>query len=310
MGGDSGGNRFGRLLKSLNPYQCVRENLRDYGLPYRTILRNDARRHEAMLKPYKAPECKIPPLDALIIPKAGHECKTLSALLRISPVFFCLSKYIIIMHKMTICYNMHMKIMPISVLVHGLRQRLQPVEQAPTLIDYVEGQHADARKAAVLLAIFEQEGMPYIAFIRRASTLRSHSGEIAFPGGGVDAIDASLAMTALREAYEEIGLEPERVEILGVLPPVFTIVSNYLITPVVAYVPQGLGTTHLQASEVTELILVPLYELANPAIAHTEQWTRGDLTRTVYFYDYGPYRIWGATGRILSMLLALLIGTV
>ncbi len=219
---------------------------------------------------------------------------------------FCLSKYIIIIHKMTICYNMHMKIMPINELVYGLRQRLQPVEQATILIDSVEGQHTDARKAAVLLAIFEQEGTPFIAFIRRASTLRSHSGEIAFPGGGVDASDTSPAMTALREAYEEIGLEPGRVEVLGVLPPVFTIVSNYLITPVVAYVPQGLGTIHLQASEVTELILAPLHELANPAIAHTEQWTRGGMTRTVYFYDHGPYCIWGATGRILSMLLALL----
>ncbi|GAC1398132.1 MAG: CoA pyrophosphatase [Ktedonobacteraceae bacterium] len=183
---------------------------------------------------------------------------------------------------------------------------MEPLERANVLIDAVEGQRLNARKAAVLLAVFEQEDVPHIAFIRRASTLRAHSGEIAFPGGGVDATDASPVMAALREAYEEIGLEPARVEVLGVLPPVFTIVSNYLITPVVAYVPQGLGELHLQASEVTELILAPLHALAEPAIAHTEKWTRGGMTRTVYFYDHGPYRIWGATGRILSMLLALL----
>jgi len=187
-----------------------------------------------------------------------------------------------------------------------LHERLEPLERADVLIDAVEGQRLDARKAAVLLAVFEQEDVPYIAFIRRASTLRAHSGEIAFPGGGVDATDASPVMAALREAYEEIGLEPARVEVLGVLPPVFTIVSNYLITPVVAYVPQGLGELHLQVSEVTELILAPLHALAEPGIAHTEKWTRGGITRTVYFYDHGPYRIWGATGRILSMLLALL----
>lgn len=192
-------------------------------------------------------------------------------------------------------------------LVQRLQQRLQPVEQADTLIDAIEGQRPNARKAAVLLALFEQENELYIAFIRRASTLRSHSGEIAFPGGGVDATDTSPVMAALREAYEEIGLESARVEVLGVLPPVFTIVSNYLITPVVAYVPQGLGPIQLQASEVTELILAPLHALANPAIAHTEQWTRGGMTRTVYFYDHGPYRIWGATGRMLSMLLELLM---
>jgi len=211
------------------------------------------------------------------------------------------------MQEMTICYNMLMEITTTRELVYTLRQRLEPLEQADILIDAVEGQRPDARKAAVLLAVFEQESVPHIAFIRRASTLRSHSGEIAFPGGGVDATDTSPVMAALREAYEEIGLEPARVDVLGVLPPVFTVVSNYLITPVVAYLPQGLGAIHLQASEVTELILAPLHALADPTIAHTEQWIRGGMTRTVYFYDHGPYRIWGATGRILSMLLALLI---
>lgn len=201
---------------------------------------------------------------------------------------------------------MFMRTVTTRELTRLLHERLEPVERADMLIDAVEGQCLDARKSAVLLAVFEQENVPYIAFIRRASTLRAHSGEIAFPGGGVDATDASPVMTALREAYEEIGLEPARVEVVGVLPPVFTLVSNYLITPVVAYVPQGLGELHLQASEVTELILIPLQTLAEPAIAHTEQWTRGGMTRTVYFYDHGPYRIWGATGRILSMLLALL----
>ena len=187
-----------------------------------------------------------------------------------------------------------------------LHERLEPVERADMLVDAIEGQRPDARKAAVLIALFEQDHVPYIAFIRRATTLRSHSGEIAFPGGGVDATDTSPAMTALREAYEEIGLEPSRVEVLGVLPPVFTIVSNYLITPIVAYLPQGLGEIQLQAAEVTELILIPLQALADPAIAHTEQWSRGGMTRTVYFYDHGPYRIWGATGRILATLLELL----
>ncbi|GAC1389310.1 MAG: CoA pyrophosphatase [Ktedonobacteraceae bacterium] len=184
--------------------------------------------------------------------------------------------------------------------------RLEPVERADMLVDAIEGQLPNARKAAVLLAVFEQESKPYITFIRRASTLRAHSGEIAFPGGGADATDVSLVMTALREAYEEIGLAPAQAEVLGVLHPVFTIVSNYLITPVVAYLPQGLGKLQLQASEVTELILVPLQALADPTIAHTEQWSRGGMNRTVYFYDHGSYRIWGATGRILSMLLELL----
>ncbi len=210
------------------------------------------------------------------------------------------------MHKLTICYNIPMRTVTPAELVRMLHERLEPVERADMLVDAIEGKRPDARKAAVLIALFEQEHVLHIAFIRRATTLRSHSGEIAFPGGGVDATDTSPAMTALREAYEEIGLEPAFVEVLGVLPPVFTVVSNYLITPIVAYLPQGLGEIRLQASEVTELLLVPLPALADPAIAHTELWSRGGMTRTVYFYDHGSYRIWGATGRILAMLLELI----
>jgi hypothetical protein len=79
-----------------------------------------------------------------------------------------------------------------------------------------------------------------------------------------------------------------------------------MITPVVGFLPDGLGTLHLQPSEVAETIIAPLVELANPAIFHTEQWEREDKVRTIYFYDYGAYRIWGATGRILTTFLATL----
>jgi 8-oxo-dGTP pyrophosphatase MutT (NUDIX family) len=193
-------------------------------------------------------------------------------------------------------------------IVALLRKRLEPVERVNLLSDALEGQLPHARKAAVLLGLFDQEGEPTILFIRRSSTLRAHSGEIAFPGGGVDPVDSTLIMAALREAQEEIGLDPARVDVLGVLEPVFTVVSNYLIIPVVAFLPQGLGTLQLQASEVTEVILVPLQELMNPDIYHTEEWMRAGQTRIVYFYDYGSYRIWGATARILHALLEALEG--
>jgi 8-oxo-dGTP pyrophosphatase MutT (NUDIX family) len=204
-----------------------------------------------------------------------------------------------------------MRILRTTELLSLLRQRLEPEGRAELLSDEIEGKRPGARKSAVLVALFEQEskeglaGEIHLAFIRRASTLRAHSGEIAFPGGGVDATDTSPVMTALREAQEEIGLDPLRVEVLGVLPPVFTVVSNYLILPVVGYLPDGLGTLSLQESEVTEVLLAPLWSLADPAIMHTEQWTRGGVERTVYFFDYNGYRIWGATGRILNELLEL-----
>ncbi len=191
-------------------------------------------------------------------------------------------------------------------IIQVLRTRLEPVERVNMLSDAIEGHHPNARRAAVLLGLFEQEGELQLVFIRRASTLRAHSGEIAFPGGGVDATDQSLIVTALREAQEEIGLDPVRVEVLGILSPVFTVVSNYLIVPVVGYLPLGLGKLKLQSSEVTEVILARLEGLADPAIMHTEEWTWGGYTRTIHFYDYGPYRIWGATARILNTLLTLL----
>jgi 8-oxo-dGTP pyrophosphatase MutT (NUDIX family) len=187
-----------------------------------------------------------------------------------------------------------------------LREKLAPMEIAETLVDATEGLHPQALKAAVLLPLFEQQSELHLAFIQRAMTLRLHSGQIAFPGGKKDPDDLFPVMTALREAHEEIGLDPLRTEILGVLPPVFTVVSNYLITPVVAFLPRGLGPLCLQTSEVTELILASVRGLADPTIAHTEQWSRQDITRTVYFYQYGPYQIWGATGRILSLFLATL----
>src|SRR2546425_1117885 len=112
-------------------------------------------------------------------------------------------------------------------ILRRLQATLLPVEQASMLNDEIEGEHPNARRSAVLLALYEQDEQLFLAFIRRSNSLRNHSGQIAFPGGGVDPEDTSLVMTALREAREEIGLAPERATILGMLPPVFTVVSNY-----------------------------------------------------------------------------------
>src|SRR6266700_432510 len=104
-----------------------------------------------------------------------------------------------------------------------LREKLVPEILSDHLIDEEEGRHPEAIRAAVLLPVFERDGELFLVFIRRAETLRAHSGEIAFPGGRVETGDRSLVATAVREAQEEIGLEPERVEIVGLLPPVFTV---------------------------------------------------------------------------------------
>jgi len=194
-------------------------------------------------------------------------------------------------------------------VILALRQRLEPTQRAEMMKDALVKQYPSARNASVLIALFEENNETYLSFIHRASTLRAHSGEIAFPGGAADVNDVSPIVTALREAQEEIGLAPTRVEVLGIMAPVFTVVSNFLITPVVAFLPEGPGTLHLQLSEVEEIIFLPLQGLADPSIYHTEQWLREDVSHTVYFFDYGTYRIWGATARMLTMLLDLLRGT-
>src|SRR5579864_5402722 len=112
----------------------------------------------------------------------------------------------------------------IADVLRVLRGRLLPVKEALLQGDGADGPQPEARRAAVLVPVFELHGETYLAFIRRASTLRAHRGEIAFPGGKVEDGESFPVMTALREAQEEIGLDLTSIEILGLLPTVFTAV--------------------------------------------------------------------------------------
>ena len=111
--------------------------------------------------------------------------------------------------------NLHDSAEVISIL----KERLEPAERADSLADVIEAQYPHARKAAVLLGLFDHAGETHLAFVRRAATLRSHSGEIAFPGGAVEPGDDTVVMTALREAREEIGLElrPADLRLTGLI---------------------------------------------------------------------------------------------
>lgn len=165
---------------------------------------------------------------------------------------------------------------------------------------------AGMRVAAVLAPIYAYDGRPHLLFTRRSTKLSAHRGEISFPGGSHEPADGSLERTALREAQEEIGLDPARVEVLGMVQPVVTVVSNFTIIPFVGYLPAGPGPLHANPLEVDSIIEAPLPALADPAIFHSEEWVRAGEAHTVYFFDYGPNRIWGATGRMLVDLLGRL----
>jgi 8-oxo-dGTP pyrophosphatase MutT (NUDIX family) len=135
---------------------------------------------------------------------------------------------------------------------------------------------------------------------RRRSDLRSHGGEISFPGGRRDDGDADLAETALREAEEEIGLPRSGVEILGTLPITSTFVTNYLIHPFVATIPSGLNWA-LSPREVDEVLELEVEEVRAARTRTT--LTRRGFTFETDAYILGKHMIWGATARIIEHLL-------
>ena len=194
-----------------------------------------------------------------------------------------------------------------EALATYLRRRLaeEPFVTAESeghLVD-IDQAAPQARAAAVLAPLYALEGRPHLLFTRRSADLTVHKGEISFPGGSRDPTDNSLEQTALRETYEELGVAPASVEVIGALPPVLAAVSNFFVTPFVGWLGEGLLSLHPNPYEVAEVIEAPLQALADPAIYHTEQWRRNGLAYTIHFYDFGAYRIWGLTGRMLRTLL-------
>jgi 8-oxo-dGTP pyrophosphatase MutT (NUDIX family) len=156
--------------------------------------------------------------------------------------------------------------------------------------------------AAVLLALYGWPDDPGLIFTERRADMRRHAGEISFPGGRQDEIDADLTTTALREAQEEIALEPARVELVGALPPVSTFVTDYRVHPFVGLVahPAELGLVP-NPSEV-ETVLTFSLELLREGYAMRRLVRRGVPIRTPT-YEVEGQLIWGATARILGDLL-------
>jgi len=156
------------------------------------------------------------------------------------------------------------------------------------------------RQAAVLVALWPRKAGIEVILTKRASHLKHHPGQIAFPGGKVEPTDRGPEAAALREAQEEIGLAPQNVSLIGRLPPHET-VTGFAVTPVLGlikadFVPQA------DPGEVEEVFTVPLAHLMSPA-CYGIQWRmwRGQVRR-YYAVPWGPYYIWGATARILRGL--------
>ncbi|WP_232036593.1 CoA pyrophosphatase [Pragia fontium] len=155
------------------------------------------------------------------------------------------------------------------------------------------------RQAAVLIPVI-CGNEPSLLLTRRSSQLRKHPGQVAFPGGAADETDSSLNITALREAYEEVGLNPDRVDIIGQLPPLDSI-SGFQVTPIVGLLPDGLQFKQ-NKNEVETLFEVPLGYVLNKDNYHSIEIIRRNKPLRIYFIYYADNFIWGLTASILQRL--------
>jgi len=164
----------------------------------------------------------------------------------------------------------------------------------------------DARLSAVLIALSPGEEGTEVLLTRRAAHLRNHKGEISFPGGRVDPGEAPPA-AALREAHEEVLLDPSVVEIVGELDHLNTIVSRSYIVPIVARLAER-PVLQPSSAEVDRILFVPLAELRRTDTYREELWGAAPTNRAIHFFELDDETVWGATGRMLVQLLSIAHG--
>ena len=159
-----------------------------------------------------------------------------------------------------------------------------------------------ARHSAVLVTLADGPDGPSVLLTRRSWELRHHKGEISFPGGRMDPGETPVD-TALREAHEEVGLDPSSVRVHGELEHLNTVVSRSYIVPKVGVVDAPVELSG-QTMEVARVLWLPLSELTRPDTYRSEVWGFGSTHRVLHFFHLDDETIWGATGRMLFDLLA------
>lgn len=161
------------------------------------------------------------------------------------------------------------------------------------------------RPASVLCALFEEAGESYVILTRRSSSLRSHTGEVSFPGGRLDPGEAAVA-GALREASEEVGIDPAAIEVLGPLIPLVTVQGRALITPFVGVLDRR-PILRPSPAEVERAFDVSLAELVSDGVYREELWHLPEETqlRAISFFELEGDTVWGATAWMLRDLLEL-----
>ena len=170
------------------------------------------------------------------------------------------------------------------------------------LFDFDASGYSDITEAAVFIPLVERSDGVHVMFTRRAAHLYHHAGQICFPGGRVEPTDPDYIQAALRETWEEVGVEPDFVELLGTHPSFLTS-TRYTMRPVIGALRPGYTLTP-DRSEVDEIFEVPLHSLLNPTLhrLHEISATEGYLPRYFFSVSWGDYFIWGATAALIRNL--------
>ncbi len=168
------------------------------------------------------------------------------------------------------------------------------------LNDGILPKNRNLKDAAVLIAVCNWFSEPHVLLTKRAAHLKAHPGQIAFPGGKKDQSDNSLQETALREAFEEVGLSPQNVEVLGILPKHET-VTSFSVTPILGWVEKPWDIIS-DPNEVSEVFFSPISRVLSATEFSIESRNWQGRQRRYFVVPDGPYYIWGASARILRAL--------